>query len=166
MSSDAAYVIPAATTDNYKLFRYQMFDKKAGVDTAGAARYAAGAVSAKKLLDNAATARDLSTMSGGSGYRIGGVKRAQVSSPAYRGYLTTWTRYTNDSAGVTATAAWVTAQAGYATKAKQYTWWLKAREAALAGKAWNTAMYTKTLAASSEYGADTDNKTVFGAPTP
>jgi len=167
MSADAAYVVPAATTTEYKHFRMQMYDKKTGVDTAGAARYAAGAASAKALLNTATTARDSSTEStGGSGNKMGGVKRAQETSPAYRGYVTNWTRYTGDAAGVIGTAAWVTMQHGYTTKAKQYTWWLLAREASAANKAWNTAMYMQTTAAASEYASAVDNKTMLSGPVP
>jgi hypothetical protein len=95
MAEDANNVNPAATTTEYKHFRYQMYDKKVAVDTAGALRYAAGAKSPKKLLDEATTARDSDTENtGGSGNKVGGVKRAQETSPAYRVYLTTWTRHT------------------------------------------------------------------------
>lgn len=165
MAEDANYVIPAATTTEYKHFRYQMFDKKVGVDSAGASRYAAGAKSPKKLLDEATTARDSDTENtGGSGNKVGGVKRAQETSPAYRGYLTTWTRHTGNAAGVLATAGWVTKQYGYTVKAKQYTWWLLAKEASKTNKAWNTAMYMQTTAAASEYGSAVDNKTMLSAP--
>lgn len=60
-SSDNTYVVPGATTTEYKHFRMQMFDKKTGGDTAGATRYAAGNPSASKLLDTAKTARDVVT---------------------------------------------------------------------------------------------------------
>lgn len=95
---------------------------------------------------------------------MGGVKRAQETSPAYRGYVTNWTRHTSDTAGVTGTAAWVTMQHGYTTKAKQYSWWLLARAASLSNKNWNTAMYMQTTATDSEYGSAVDNKTMLSAP--
>lgn len=94
---------------------------------------------------------------------MGGVKRAQAAV-TFRKYLTVWTRHTGNVAGTAAVKTWVQAQKGYTAKAKQYTWWLLARDASAKNKIWNTAMYATTTAAGSDLVSDLANRTYFSAP--
>lgn len=133
------YKIPALKDDANTLFGLARTDTKATVDT----RYDATKEAPMKLLDTAKKARDNATKTNpGSGWRIGGVTRAD-NAKAFRGYLDTWTP--QNAGAVSTVAAWVTSQFGASgsDQAKQYLWWLKAKDASKESKAWNTAMAAK-----------------------
>lgn len=166
MATDKTYKVKDPTTDvGAKAFQQAIRDLKTGADTENTNRYKKDAESPAKLLETALTNRDSATENGGSGNKMGGVKRTQGSA-GIREYLTTWTPMV--AADLTALLTWFNAQGGFTAKAKQYTWWVTAREASKLNETWNTDMYTKSLKAGSDTltasGADLDNKAFFSAP--